>query len=326
MSIRHIGVYTPRDPEWIQPGSEQHRAMISPSKVGAILGLSRWESPFSLWNRMKGLVPPEEPKDAFDLGHDVEDFAAKRWRRRQTERWLLSPGEVQFIVDPEHFGFPAMVTLDRRAVRGQSRRVVEFKMARDQNDADKWGDDGSGNLPPDYFAQVLTAMLFTGWTDKAGHLLCVGPRIGDERLYQVEYDADARAEASFLINECRRFHESLSNDDPPPLDKSPATYDCIKALHPDIDGTTVDIDPDEALDYAEARVAFAAADDELNLQRNRLLKRMEQAQYANLGDPKHGGIQVARRQPGSKGGVSFYPSKSITPDKVRALTGGNTDD
>ena len=289
--------------------------MVSPSKVGAILGLSRWESPFSLWHRMRGDVPPEEPKDAFDLGHDVESMCDRRWRRRNPG-WLLSPDEVQFVVDPEHFGFPAMVTLDRRAVRGRSRRVVEFKMARDQNDAEKWGDDGSGNLPPDYFAQVLTAMLFTGWTDQPGHLLCVGPRIGDERLYQVEYDTDARTEAAALIEDCRAFYESLSGDEPPPLDKSPATYDCIKQMHPEIDGTTVELDPDEALAYAHARVEFAGADDQLALEKNRLLKRMETAQYAEIA-----GLQVARRQPGSKGGVSFYPSKTITPDKILTLIG-----
>jgi hypothetical protein len=48
---------------------------------------------------------------------------------------------------------------------------------------------------------------------------------------------------------------------------------------------------------------------------------MGRARFANLGDPKNGGIQVARRQP-NKNGVSFYPSKTITPEKVRQLTEG----
>lgn len=286
--------------------------MISPSKVGAIMGLSRWESPYSLWYRMRGELPPEEPKDAYDLGHDVEPMAARRYKRRNPE-WKLSPDEVQFVVDPEHFGFPAMATLDRRAVHGAWRRVVEFKMARDQNDADKWGDDGSGNLPPDYWTQVLMLMLFTGWTDHPGHLLCLGPRIGDEKMYQVEYNADARDEAAFIIEECRRFYTSLSADKPPALDKSKATYECIKQQHPEIDGSTVELDPDEVHDYSVARVAFTAAEEELQLHNNRLLKRMEQARYAELE-----GVQIARRQ-ANKTGVSFVPSKSITPEKALEL-------
>lgn len=294
--------------------------MISPSKVGAILGLSRRESPYRLWHRMRGLVPPEAPKDAFDLGRDVEPFAANRWRRKNPG-WLLSPGEVQFVVDPDHFGFPAVVTLDRRAVRGRSRRVVEFKLARDQHDMERWGDDFTGDLPPDYFAQVLAAMLFTGWTDHAGHVLALGPTYR-ERLYQVEYDLKAQTEAAYLIEECRAFWRSLQSDTPPPLDDTVATYECIKAQHPEIDGTTVNLDPDEALAYAEARAEFTRAEENLQLECNRLLKRMENARYANLGDPKNGGIQVARRQPGSKGAVAFYPSKTITPAKVLQLTEG----
>ncbi|MCV7255641.1 YqaJ viral recombinase family protein [Mycobacterium hackensackense] len=295
--------------------------MISPSKVGAILGLSRWESPFRLWHRMKGITPDEPPKDAFDLGHDIEALAARRWRRRNPE-WRLSPDEVQFVVDPDHFGFPAMVTLDRRAVHGAWRRVVEFKMARDQNDAEKWGDDGSGILPPDYWTQVLTAMLFTGWTDHPGQLLCLGPRLGDERMYQVEYNADAREEAAFLIDECRTFWTSLQQDEPPPLDDTVATYECIRQLHPEIDGSTIELDADEALAYAEARVAFDAAESALQREKNFLAKRMELAQYAEIG-----GLQVARRQAG-KSGPSLYASKSITPEKVRdhAPKGTGSDD
>lgn len=311
--IRHVGIYTPRDKGWIQPGSEQHLRTVSPSKVGAILGVSRWESSYQLWHRIKGLVPPEPPKDAFDIGHDFEPAAANRWRRRN-EGWLLSQTEVQFVVDPDHFGFPAMVTLDRRAVRGRSRRVVEFKIARDQYDMEKWGDDFTGNLPADYWTQVLVAMLFTGWTQLPGHLLAIGPTF-KERIYEVDYDAAARDEAAWIIDECRRFWLSLAGDAPPELDKSPATYECIKQLHPEIDGTTVDLDAEEALAYARARVEFTAADDQLALEKNRLLKRMENAQYAVIGD-----LPVARRQPGSKGSVAFYPSKTITPEKVREVT------
>lgn len=313
--IRHIGIYTPRDKGWIQPGSEQHSRMISPSKVGAILGLSRWESEYRLWHRMKGLVPPEPPKDAFALGHDIEPFAANLWRRKNPG-WRLSPGEVQFVLDPDCFGFPAVVTLDRRASSGPHRRVLQVKLARDANDLEKFGDDLSGDCPPDYWSQVLTEMVFTGFTTRPGHLLVLGPYYRD-RIYEVEYNEAAADEADHMIEECRLFWQSLQGDEPPPLDDSIATYDCVRALHPEIDGTTVDLERDEMLAYAQARADFKTAEQILQLESTRLLTRMGQAQYAMLGD-----LQVARRQRGSKGGVAFYPSKTITPDKVRELTEG----
>jgi hypothetical protein len=152
------------------------------------------------------------------------------------------------------------------------------------------------------------------------HLLALGPTYR-ERIYEVEYDGDAREEAAYLIAECRRFWGSLQGGEPPDLDDTVPTYDCLRQLHPEIDGSTVELDSDEALFYAQARVDFTAAEDALQREKNYLLKRMENSQYAEFG-----GKQIARRQASSKGGVALYASKTITPEQVRQLTEGNTDD
>ncbi|YCU56695.1 hypothetical protein ACRYGV_18125 [Mycobacteroides abscessus] len=100
------GIYTKRDPEFLQPGSAQWSKVITPSKVAAILGVSRYESAYRLWHRMQGLVDPEPPKEVFDIGHDLEAYAANRWRRRNLG-WRLSEGEVQVHIDPTSSGFRA---------------------------------------------------------------------------------------------------------------------------------------------------------------------------------------------------------------------------
>lgn len=303
MTIKHIGVYTPRDPEWIAPGSPQHAAMISPSKVAAILGLSRWESPYSLWKRMRGDIPPVAPKDAFDIGHDVEPYAANVWRRRNPG-WLLSPTEVQFVVDPEHFGFPALVTLDRRRVRGRARGVLQIKLARDLTDLEKFGGDFTGDCPPDYFSQVLAEMLFTGWTDYPGHLLAIGPYFQD-RIYEVAYDLSARDEAAYMIEECRRFYESLSGDTPPPLDNSVATYEAIRAQHPDIErDVKVELTAELAEEFLTATTDLKIAESSARMAKTRVLDIMGRAQYA-----ESGGTLIARRQPSSRGAVALYSAK-----------------
>jgi hypothetical protein len=287
--------------------------MISPSKVGAIMRLSRWESQYSLWHRMRGDLPPEEPKDQFALGHDVEALARRRYRRRYPN-WKLSPTEVQFVLDPDYFGFPAMVTLDARRSDGAARGVFEAKLARDQYDLEKWGDDLSGDLPADYWTQVLVAMIFTGWTKYPGHLICLGPNY-KERIYSVEYNDAAQVEAEDIITQCREFWQSLAGDEAPELDESKPTYECIKALHPDIDGTAIEYDQDDALRYAHARVEFDAAEKALNLECNRIAATMGNARYAEFN-----GLQIARRQP-HKSGVSFVPSKTITPERIIESTG-----
>lgn len=297
---------------FIEPGSPEWARIITPSKVAAILGepddpVSRYESAFRLWHRMKGLVPPEPPKDAFDLGHDVEAYAAARYRRAEPG-WLLSPDEVQAHVDASKFGFPAVATVDRRAVRGASRRVVEFKLARNLTDLEAWGDDLKGELPDDYHAQVSALMLFTGWTADPGHLLVVGPYF-NERVYSVAYD---RSFASWIIDKCRRFYESLAGDEPPELDNTLATYECLRALHPDIDpdATTI-LDAEEAREFVTAHAELLDATERFNLARNRLVKRMERDKRAEFE-----GVKIADRRANGKGGVSFYPNKAVRPEDL----------
>ncbi|GAS94377.1 uncharacterized protein RMCC_1343 [Mycolicibacterium canariasense] len=303
MSIKHIAVNTPRDPGWIQPGSDAHLHTISPSKVGAIMGLSRWESPRSLWLRMKGLIPAEEPKDAFDTGHDIEPYAANVYRRRMPG-WRLSPGEVQFVVDPEHFGFPALATLDRRRVRGRSRGVLQIKLARDLTDMEKFGDDFTGDLPGDYWTQVLMEMVFTGWTDQPGHLLALGPYYQD-RIYEVWYDGTAKQEVVFIIDECRRFWDSLAGDIPPELDGSVPTYEAIRAQHPEIErDTEVELTAELAEEFVAATTDLKTAEETARLAKSRVLDAMKKAQFATCN-----GALIARRQPSSRGSVALYSAK-----------------
>lgn len=311
MSQSHIiAVNEPGDPGWIIPGSEQHRSVVSPSKVAAMLGFSRWQSPYALWMEMAGRVEPEPHKDIFDVGHDAEAYMAKRWCRKNPG-WLLSPDEVQFVIDPQHFGFPALVTLDRRAVRGRSRRVVQMKIARDLGDYMVWGDDFTGECPPDYATQVFTEMLFSGFTKRDGHLMVAAP-FWDERIYPISYDMGT---AAGLISEIGAFWESLKASEPPPLDDSVATYETVRKLHPDITpDTTVQVDPELAAGYLDAIAAEKASKQHLTGMKTRLLDAMGDTETALVGDTR-----VAKRTPHASGSVALSSARKTTGDDIRFL-------
>jgi predicted phage-related endonuclease len=298
MSISH-GVFQKGQPGFIEPGTPEHLSAISPSKVAAILGVSRWESPYRLWHRMKGLVPQEEPKDIFDVGHDWEPAAVNRWKRR-VEGWRVSTGEVQFVGIDAISGFPYVCTLDRRATRGRYKRVLELKTARHMED---WGDDFTDECPEDYAAQCVAQMMFSGWTTHPAHLLVLGPYFNDH-LYEIRYDHDV---SLWIRAECRKFYDSLAQDTPPPLDDSVATYECIRELHPDIDGTTVAVDPDLGMAVHNANDDLKTAETTLRGLKSRLLDAMGNAESAVIGDPadpkKH--LKVAKRSPHASGSVAL---------------------
>ena len=45
--------------EGMEPGSASWLRQVTASKVAAILGVSPWHSPLSMWRLMKGLDEPE---------------------------------------------------------------------------------------------------------------------------------------------------------------------------------------------------------------------------------------------------------------------------
>lgn len=304
------GVYRPGQPGYIEPGTPDWLQAITPSKVAAILGISRWESPYRLWHRAKGLIEPEPPKDLFTIGHDLEPFAANRWKRKNPG-WRVSTGEVQFILPDDRFGFPVICTLDRRASRGRARRVLELKCARTLADVEQWGDDLTGDAPEDYTSQVLAQMIFTGWTEYDGHLTAIGPYYND-RIYTVEYDPEV---ATWMLGECRTFYESLSADSPPPLDDSVACYQTVRELHPDIaPGTSTQIDPHLAFEYLTSLADHKANEVRVRAAKTKILAAMGDTESAVVGE-----LPVARRAPHASGSVALTASRKTNPADLAAM-------
>jgi predicted phage-related endonuclease len=277
----------------IAPGSPEHMRMITPSKVAAILGVSRFTSPFKMWHQMRGNIAPEPASEIFALGHDFESAMASIWRR-QNPGWRLSRDEVQIVCPTEQFGFPAAVTLDRRAVRGRARRILELKTARDLS---QWGDHFTDQAPADYVAQVMAQMLFTGYTKHPAHLMVLGPFF-EAHTYVIEYDAGI---ADAIVSECRLFWNSLQADEPPPLDDTVATYTAVKELHPDIEpGAVVQLDYQTAFEVLSDDDSVKTYERQLRGSKSALLDLMGNAATAMFGD-----VKIADRRPHARGGVAL---------------------
>lgn len=261
---------TPGSPEWLRT--------ITPSKVPAILGISRYQSQYALWHEMAGNVVRDEPdaglQEVFDEGHALEAAARVLWLR-QHPGWRASRGEVQYVRDD--LTFPAAATLDLRACRGRLRRIVEVKSARS---LEEWGDDGSGIVPADYWTQVQAQMGISGIHTAD---LVLWPTYGRPRTYPIKWDPEAWVR---IISRCAHWHRSLAADEPPELDDTLATYETVRKLHPDIRDEEVVIDGDLA---DEARYVTATI---------KRLKRQETGVKSRLLDAM-AGARVARDPDGA---------------------------
>jgi len=234
----------PGDPEWAR--------RMSASKVSAVLGLSPWESPFSLWHRMAGNIPWEDDEQAqLKRGHYLEP-GIRQWFRDQhaalqidrTGTWVHLERDWQ-IASPDGLAL-------KRSLKdpGKPVAVVECKTA---NNDWEWGEPGTDQVPPYYRAQAMWQM------DTLGLPRChvaVLTSFMEFREYVVDYDP---AEAEFIRTAARDFLDSLAGGKAPNLDDHGATYKAVRQLHPGIEDVDVELDPALVLPFVDALRAEKAA-------------------------------------------------------------------
>ena len=281
---------------FIEPGSDEHRRVVSPSKIAAIVGASRFQSQYACWMEMSGrLTAQPVANEIFKVGHAFEHALAYLWKD-DNQGWRLSRTGVQ--THGEQYGFPSVCTLDRLGSRGRARRIVEFKTARDLSE---WGDEGGDEAPADYLIQVQAQMLLTGLVDYPAHLMVMGPFF-KRFTYVIDYDQQV---CDWLVMRCKEFWDSLQTGEPPALDDSVSTYNTVRALHPDIDaGRNVEIPESLADDLLDASSQAKAADRRLRGLKTQVLSHLGTAQTATVN-----GEVLAQRRPSAKGSVALFINK-----------------
>jgi putative phage-type endonuclease len=262
------------DPIVMDPGSPEWVRCMTASKVAAVLGLSPWQSRFSLWYEMAGAVEHQAGTPQQDRGHYLEDGVA-RWVADQHGLMLRPGGCWRNRERPWQVASPDRLVVDA---------VVEVKTSADW---EAWGPDGTDEIPAYYRTQAVWQCDTLGVdTCYVGVLL---PRL-ELRSYVIH---PAPGEAEYIRDECRAFLDSIEAGQPPDVDKHSETYRVLRALHPDIDGTDAELPAAVATAYARAVLGLRVAEDEHVRCRNEIAQHMGSAQRARYND-----WTVAIRQPG----------------------------
>lgn len=245
---------------------ERRRQGITASEVAAILGLSPYESAWSLWHRKKGLVSSELDNDAMKWGRRLEDLIADEFDEQHPYLHVLRFGLVAQKRDRWKLATP-----DRglwETTLGVSEHPVGVLECKTTDSWDGWGDDGSDDIPVYYRCQVLWQMHVVG-VDCA--FVAALSRGKDYREYVVTMDDDAKADLAVMVERAEQFRASLSGDEPPDIDEHPATTRTLRALHPDVLDVDVPVPAELAETYREARRTVALAQADLDGATNELL-------------------------------------------------------
>jgi hypothetical protein len=149
-----------RGPALRRPGSAPGwlRTQMTASKVAAILGVSQWDSPRSMWHKMRNELPAE-PRPRSSPGplprarvlawwadeHGVDRGNGALWRNHPLyvmDGWAAATPDAEARVDGELV-------------------LVEAKSARD---LDEWGTPGTDEIPTTYLFQCYWQMHVSGST------------------------------------------------------------------------------------------------------------------------------------------------------------------
>lgn len=188
---------------------EQRRTGIGGSDAAAVIGISKWRTPLSVWLDKTGQAGSAEETEPMRWGTLLEPVIRQEYAQR-TGREIVMPG---FLRHPQH---EFMVATPDGVSR--DNRLIEIKTARS---ADGWGEPGSDQVPEDYLIQVQHYMAVTALPVADIAVLIGG---SDFRIYTVAADAELH---EMLISAEEAFWRTVLDRTPP----EPVSYADAVAMY-----------------------------------------------------------------------------------------------
>lgn len=220
-----IGHLTPGSEAW-----DEARAglCITATEIAAVMGLSPWQSPFSLWHKKSGLpTAPFEMSPAIEWGTRLEDAVAEKWEDEHPD-FMAAPAGTWRNRDRAW----QRATPDRLVYRKPANvfevpdTAVALLELKTSPFGDDWGPSGSDEIPVYYRCQIQWQLDTLGLDVCHVALLVSGH---DYREYTVERDAD---DARLLRKTATEFLRTVETGERPPIDGADATYQTIR-VQPD---------------------------------------------------------------------------------------------
>lgn len=286
---------------WFEPGTPDWHAAraagIGGSEIAAVMGISPYESRFSLWHRKQGIIAPAEENPVMYWGKKHEPTICQEFADRHPEFVVsVSPtyGLGEQIANPDRLLTPACGCDFHRpaccdpedcgpccedcptcpALNAQPTAILEAKTSRDD---EGWGEDGTDQIPVHYRAQCIWYMRVLG-VHRCHVAVLIG--LSDYREYVIKYD---EAEANEMSAAGAEFMRTVRQNERPDIDGHSATYQAIREIPEGMDDINVPISADLRDRFHLAQDAAWVADDELTTCKGLLLDAIGTGRRAVVG-------------------------------------------
>lgn len=225
--------------EWL----EIRRGSIGGSDAAAIVGLSKWSSPYSVWAEKTGRTVEKEDSEAMRLGRDLEAYVALRWCEATGKQVRRKNAIIYNEAYPfAHANLDRVVVGEHAVLECKTTGTLDMKKFRDTD------------FPEQYYAQCVHYLAVTGADRCYLAVLQFGKGF---YTYELERDED---EIHALMEAESAFWKCVESDTAPEADGAPATTETIGAIYPQSCDGCVDLLGREKL-FTERKELKAQADE-----------------------------------------------------------------
>lgn len=198
---------------------KQRSKGIGGSDAGTVMGVNEYKSAFTLWAEKTGQIDaPRQSSEAIRLGHDLEDYVAKRFCEAEGKRVKRS----SFCFESKER--PYMRANVDRLVIGENA-VLECKTANMMKGSSYKKDE----IPATYYYQCLHYMAVLG-LDR----VYLAVLVFSHGLYTFvidRSDPQIQQDMEYLVQKEEEFWKHVEDGTRPEIDGSESTADTVAALY-----------------------------------------------------------------------------------------------
>jgi putative phage-type endonuclease len=246
-----LGNFESGSAEWHNLRNED--AAVGGSDIGAIAGLSPWESAITKWAKKTKQIPDDlEPNMSMRLGNKLERPILEIFAEEHPDYEIFTTGTWAHKDFSWQRANPDAVYRKPDGTCG----IIEVKFSRDY-----WSE-----VPQHYRAQVLWYMNVFAIQEA----MLVALAGSSYQEFEVKWDS---FEATSLIAAAYRFRESVLKEQMPDWDGSNSTFETIRAMNPKIEDGEEHLD-ELGVNYFNALTDFEQTEKRLTELKSRVLAAM----------------------------------------------------
>lgn len=257
-----LGVFEPGSDEWHAARADG----IGGSEIAAVLGLSPWESAFSLWHRKRRLVPPRLATVEMDAGRRLEPVIIDVFAERHPELRIERTGTFRNRERPYQIANPDCLLFNVLDDGGRPSALLEAKYALN---AEKWGEEFVGHIPENYVAQCRWYIDTLGL--RKCYLMVFIGSTGEFREYEILADPE---DTRLLRTSAEEFQRQVSENIRPKIDGHEQTLKTVKQMPEGMVDLDVEVGPILRDQYFDVLSAFDRAADEKRRAQSLVLDRI----------------------------------------------------